>query len=217
MKAIQQTRLWYLLVGEPWSWFSHSFFQPAQFNQTMASLSLKQRLWTMMRMSLVILFLSYVSVLLFRTVLCLVDVSAYSDYFVKSFSFVDPGIVPFYFDALWPPVFGCIIAGLFGAFFSLRLGIAGAFAVSIAAGISNGNTTYTIVSITFGLTLGFIFGPLFNNIRVIKKDGLANVTVGSLTGVLAGLLTGTIVGTLGGFWSGVMVAIIGGPAFQTAD
>lgn len=212
-----QARIWHFLIGEPWIWFSHSFFQPANFSRITASMALRQRFEVILRMSLIILLFSYPLVICFRTVLGFLDVSDFSGYFTKSFSFSDPGILPFYFDAIWPPILGCLLAGLFGAFFSVRLGIAAAFAVSIATGISNGNDNYTVVSMTFGLALGFIVGPLFNNIRVIIKDSLANVTVGSLTGVLAGLITGTAVGTIGGFWSGVTVVLIGGRVLQTTD
>jgi biotin operon repressor len=165
----------------------------------------------------VILLLSYPLAMFVRTLLSLLNINLYSGYFAQNFSLFDPGILMFYFDGTWAAVLGCILAGLFGTLFSLRLGIATAFAVSLTTGISNGNTDYTTVNIVFGLALGFIIGPLFNNIRAIKKDGLANVTLGNLTAVLVGLIVGTVVGMIGGYWSGVAAVLIGGKALQDTD
>ncbi len=191
MTGIRQTNFWHNLISEPWLWLSHCFFQPVDFMQKTEIMSLKERLVAILRMNLVILLLSYPTALLVRTILCVLNVNFYPDYFTGNFSLLSPGIIPFYFDGTWPSILSCILAGLFGACFSLRLGIAAAFAVSLSTGINTDNVDYTAVGIVFGLVLGFIFGSTFNNIRVIKKDGLANVTLGSLTGALTGLMTGT--------------------------
>lgn len=212
MMHVRQTRIWQAVISEPWIWFAHSFFQPVDFSQWAEAMPLKQRLLTILRMCPVILLISYPLAMFLRTLLCIINVNLYSTYFTHSFSLFDPGILAFYFDGTWAAIFGCLLAGLFGTLFSLRMGIATAFAVSLTTGISNYNTDYTTVSMIFGLATGLIVGPLFNNIRVIKKDGLTNVTVGNLTAVLAGLIVGTAVGTVGGYWSGVAVRLIGGQA-----
>jgi uncharacterized protein len=217
MTRIRQTRIWQTVISEPWVWFSHSFFQPVDFSQRAEAMPLKQRLLTILRMCPVILLLSYPLAMVVRTLLCVININLYTGYFAQNYSLFDPGILTFYYDGTWAAVLGCVLAGLFGTLFSLRLGIAAAFAVSLTTGISNGNTDYTTVNIIFGLALGFIVGPLFNNIRVIKKDGLSNVTLGSLTAVLVGLIIGTTIGTVGGYWSGIAVVLVGGKVLQETD
>jgi hypothetical protein len=217
MTRMHRMRLWHAIISEPWMWFSHSFFQPVDFSLRSEAMPARQRLLTILRMCPVILLLSYLLAMFIRTLLCIININLYSGYFAQNFSLFDPGILLFYWDGTWAAVFGCIFAGLFGTLFSLRFGIAAAFAVSLTTGISNGNVDYTTVNIIFGLALGFIIGPLFNNIRAIKKDGLANVTLGNLTAVLVGLLIGTAVGFVASYWSGIAVVHVGGKVLQDTD
>jgi hypothetical protein len=217
MNRLRQTPGWRYLITEPGTWLALCFLRPVAFRERTEAMSLQQRLKLMLRLGLLILLIEYLPALLIRSILCIVDVNIYPGYFSTNFSLLDPGIISFWFDATWVIVVNCIAGGIFGAFFTLRTGIAVAVALGFSTGINNGVSGYTVVSIIFGLSCGLAIGLAFNSVGAIKLDGLTNVTLGSVSGVLVGLIVGTLIGSYCGFWGGVLMAMLGGPALQNSN
>ena len=163
MNRLRQTPGWQYLIAEPGTWLALCFLRPVVFRERTEAMLLQQRLKLMLRLGLLILLVEYLPALLIRSILCLVDVNLYPSYFSANFSLLDPGIIPFWFDATWTIVLSCLLGGLFGGLFTLRMGIATAVAFGLSTGINNGCGSYTIVSIIFGLSSGLAIGLAFNS------------------------------------------------------
>jgi hypothetical protein len=112
------------------------------------------------------------------------------------------GIGWFLFDSIWAAALSCLVAGLFGGLFNVRLGIAASLGLALANGIIINTATDDLTAVIFGLAFGLIMGIAFNSANAVKHGGVENVTIAILCGIGGGLLIGSFTGIVGGYWAG---------------
>lgn len=201
------TRLRQMFGTEPYLWFQYCFFQPIGFEEAFETSVLRERLLMMLKLTPLIFLYSYPPALITRILALWLKPDLYSYYHATPFVPLNPGMVAFLWDATWTSALSCLVVGLFGGIFAVRIGIALAFAASLANGIIVLTGSNTWVGIIFGIAFGLLLGISFNSAHAMKYRGIEHVPLAGVCGVIAGIIVGFLTGTFEGYWAGYIVAL----------
>ena len=225
-------------LGEPLKWIVLALFQPGRFRATYEPAGWRQRAHMLARLIVPLFLLSYLLVILVRSVLLPAHLVALPD---------ETHLLPI--GRWWVPVIGVAFGLALGMAFGLTRGVAFGIIVSLTAGVVFGlpgiySLLYTdaigawlvpviglaagcALGLTFGLAWGVAFGVIVGlaaGIGIAGPDLVADVVIGlgfslalNVRGGLVvrleiSLVVGLILGVIGSFSAGVAGGLASGLA-----
>lgn len=225
-------------LAEPLKWIVLALFQPTRFRATCEPAGWRQRARMLARLTIPVFLLSYLLVIILRTVLLPAHLVALPDEtgLLPSGNFLVP-VVGVAFGLAWGLVFGTARGVAFGIVISLTAGVvfglpgiyallytnaAGAWLVPVI-GVAAGGA----LGLTFGLAWGVAFGVIVGlaaGLGIAGPDLIADFIIGlgfSLALTVRGgfvtrleisLVVGLILGVIGGLTAGVPGGLASGLA-----